>query len=359
MDARTEAALAFCLPEGELTLTPFGNGHINRTFALSIQGQEGRWILQQINSYVFPRPEQVQENIMTVTSYLRDVIAREGGDPERETMRVIPAKDGKTWYRDFEGNWWRVFPLVSGTVSRDLPDTPELFRECGRTFGCFQRRLTNFPAGELHETITRFHDTPNRVRQLEDAVVRNAAGRLKEVEPQLAFCRARYGRTGELVKALERGELPLRVTHNDTKLNNVLLDEATGTGVCVVDLDTVMPGLAAYDFGEGIRTGACTAAEDEQDLSRVSLSMPMYRAFAEGYLSEMGSVMSPAEIRSLPMGAWMMTMENGLRFLADYLNGDVYFHVSREKHNLDRAKVQFRLLECMEENWEEMMAALS
>ena len=359
MDERIRAARAFCLPEGEMTLTPFGNGHINRTFALRIRGQEGHWILQQINSYVFPRPDQVQENILRVTEYLRDIIAREGGDPERETLRVIPGRDGKTWHLDGEGNWWRVFPLVGGTVSRDLPDTPELFQECARTFGCFQRRLTDFPARELHETIARFHDTPNRVRQLEEAAEKNAAGRLESAAKELAFFRARYDRTGALTEALARGELPLRVTHNDTKLNNVLLDADTGKGVCVVDLDTVMPGLAAYDFGEGIRTGACTAAEDERDLEKVSLSLPLVRAFAAGYLSEMESVMSEAEIHSLPLGAWMMTLENGLRFLADYLNGDVYFHVARENHNLDRCRVQMRLLEAMEAHWEEMNAAVA
>ena len=352
------AARAFALPEGALTLKPFGNGHINRTYEITAEGSPGRYILQRINQYVFHHPDQVQENILAVTSHLREKILREGGDPERGTLRVIPAADGKPYYLDAEGNWWRVFPFVEGTCSRDLPDTPELFEECGRAFGLFQRRLEDFPAASLHETIPHFHDTPRRLEHLEEAARKDVMGRLSEAREELDFCLRRAEWTGKLTDGLREGRLPLRVTHNDTKLNNVLLDQATGEAVCVVDLDTVMPGLMAYDYGEAIRTGASTAPEDEPDLRKIGLSLPLVRAYTRGFLGELGGIVSEEEKKSLPWGARMMTLENGMRFLTDYLEGDPYFAVHRPRHNLERARAQLTLLGKMEEHWEEMLAAL-
>ena len=218
--------------------------------------------------------------------------------------------------------------------------------------------MGGFPAQELVESIPDFHNTPARYQQLMDAVKNDAAGRLAQVEAELAFCMAREKDTHALLDALTAGEIPLRVTHNDTKLNNVLLDAETGRGVCVIDLDTVMPGLAAYDFGDSIRFGANTAAEDETDLTKVQFSMPMYEAFVRGFLSEAGSVMGEREKELQPMGAKLMTLECGMRFLADYLNGDKYFRVHREGHNLDRARTQFELVRHMEENWDEMLAVV-
>ena len=352
------AVRAFALPEGDIRVEAHGNGHINRTYKVFVGGTKQAYILQWINQYVFHQPDQVQENILAVTNHLRDRIREEGGDPDRETLRVIPAKDGKPWYLDGEQNWWRIFPFVEGTYSQDLPDTPAVFEKCGSAFGKFQRRLDDFPAESLHETIPNFHNTPWRVEQLEEAARKNAAGRLNEVREELDFCLKRTEWTGRLTDGLKDGSLALRVTHNDTKLNNVLLDERTEEAICVVDLDTVMPGLIAYDYGEAIRTGACTAPEDERDLHRIDFSLPLVRAYTRGFLRETGEHLSEAEIRSLPWGARMMTLENGMRFLTDYLDGDHYFAIHRPKHNLERARAQLTLLKRMEERWEELLGAL-
>ena len=247
-----------------------------------------------------------------------------------------------------------MYLFIEDTISRDLPDTPELFELSGEAFGKFQRQMGAFPADSLHETIHDFHNTPARYRQLQDAIARNEAGRLGEVQAEIDFCRKYEREVHTLLDALKNGEIPLRVTHNDTKLNNVLLDSETGRGVCVIDLDTVMPGLAAYDFGDSIRFGASTAAEDEPDLSRVQLSLTMFEAFTRGFLKEAGQALNAREIELLPMGAKLMTLECGMRFLADYLNGDKYFRVHREGHNLDRARTQFELVRHMEENRAQM-----
>lgn len=352
------AVRAFELPEGDIQAEMHGNGHINRTYQVTIAGDSRRYILQWINQHVFHHPDQVQKNILAVTSHLRAKILADGGDPERETLRVIMAKDGKPYYHDGKGNWWRVFPYIANTSSRDLPDTTALFEECGRAFGRFQRRLNDFPAASLYETIPNFHNTPWRLEQLENAARKDSEGRLKDVKEELAFCLKRAEWTGKLTEGLAAGTLPLRVTHNDTKLNNVLLDRETGRAICVVDLDTVMPGLMAYDYGEAIRTGASLAPEDERDLSRVQLSMDLVKAYTRGFLAETGSEMGEAEIRSLPWGARMMALENGMRFLTDDLEGDQYFAIHRKRHNLDRARAQLTLVKRMEERWDEMLGAL-
>ena len=357
MESKTiEMARRFALPQGEITAEPYGNGHINDTLCVCMKTQEGtrRYIMQRVNRYVFKRPEDVIANIARVTEYLRGIIAAEGGDPARETLTLVPTADGKLFAYDEDGELWRMYLFIEGTISRDLPDTPELFALSGAAFGRFQRQMGGFPAASLVESIPDFHNTPARYAQLMDAVARNEAGRLGEVGEELAFCRRYEREVHTLLDALAAGEIPLRVTHNDTKLNNVLLDAQTGRGVCVIDLDTVMPGLAAYDFGDSIRFGANTAEEDERDLSKVSLSLPMFEAFARGFLGEAGQVMGRREIELLPMGAKLMTLECGMRFLADYLNGDKYFRIHRPGHNLDRARTQFALVRSMEENWDAM-----
>ena len=357
MESKTiEMARRFALPQGDVTAEPYGNGHINDTHCVCVKTQEGtrRYIMQRVNRYVFKKPEDVIANIARVTEYLCGVIAAEGGDPKRETLTLVPTVDGGLFAYDEEGELWRMYLFIEGTISRDLPDTPELFALSGAAFGRFQRQMGGFPAASLVESIPDFHNTPARYAQLMDAVARNEAGRLGEVGEELAFCRRYEREVHTLLDALAAGEIPLRVTHNDTKLNNVLLDAQTGRGVCVIDLDTVMPGLAAYDFGDSIRFGANTAEEDERDLSKVSLSLPMFEAFARGFLSEAGQVMGRREIELLPMGAKLMTLECGMRFLADYLNGDKYFRIHRPGHNLDRARTQFALVRSMEENWDAM-----
>ena len=344
--------IQFDIPDGAWTAEPYGNGHINDTYRVTTG--EKRFILQRVNSYVFPKPEDVIENIERVTAFLKAQIAREGGDPERETLTLVKTHRGEYFAYDAEGGLWRMYLFIEDTISRDLPDTPELFELSGEAFGKFQRQMGAFPADSLHETIHDFHNTPARYRQLQDAIARNEAGRLGEVQAEIDFCRKYEREVHILLDALKNGEIPLRVTHNDTKLNNVLLDSETGRGVCVIDLDTVMPGLAAYDFGDSIRFGASTAAEDEPDLSRVQLSLTMFEAFTRGFLKEAGQALNAREIELLPMGAKLMTLECGMRFLADYLNGDKYFRVHREGHNLDRARTQFELVRHMEENRAQM-----
>jgi len=349
---------AFSLPEGVPEIVPFGNGHINNTFRVTYPGSETSYILQGINSYVFTRPREVMENIARITDYLREKVLSENGDIDRETLRLVPARSGDCCAEDADGQIWRVFLFVQDIFSPQLPDSLKILEECGRAFGIFTRRLKDYPAATLHETIRAFHDTPSRLRQLEDAAARDACGRLKDVAEEMAFARAREADTHLLVDACTAGRLPLRVTHNDTKVNNVLLDSQTGRAVCVVDLDTVMPGLLAYDFGDAVRVGACSAEEDEQDLSKIHLEMPKYSAFARGFLSELKGELSREEVLSLAVGARLMTLENGLRFLADHLNGDVYFKIHRPGQNLDRARAQFALVKDMELHQQEMADAL-
>ncbi len=351
----------FMLPQGEIEAAPYGNGHINDTLCVIVHADGGdrRYILQRVNSYVFPKPIEVIENIEKVTAYLGAIIEAEGGDPLRETLTLVETRDGRHYTLAEDGELWRMYLFIEGTKSVDLPDTEALFALSGRAFGKFQQQLGGFDASKLHETIVDFHNTPARYRQLEDAIARNEAGRLEQVQEEIAFCKGYAREVHALADAMAAGEIPLRVTHNDTKLNNVLLDEKTGEGVCVIDLDTVMPGLAAYDFGDSIRTGANTAAEDETDLDKVQFSLPMFKAFAEGFLAEAGAALNAREKELLPMGAKLMTLECGMRFLADHLNGDKYFKVHRENHNLDRARTQFTLVRRMEEKWDEMQRIIS
>ena len=344
----------FDLPEGAKTAAPFGNGHINSTFLITIEGVPEKYILQRINSYVFVRPKEVMENMIHITEYLQDRIREEGGDPDRETIRLVRSVSGEPWVEDEEGEIWRVMLCVPDTESPQLPDDPVILEECGKAFGCFTRRLKDYPAASLYETIHAFHDTPARLRQLEDAAKADSCDRLKDVAEEMAFAREREAEAHILTDAYAAGKLPLRVTHNDTKVNNVLLDRETGKAVCVVDLDTVMPGLLAYDFGDAIRVGACSAEEDERDLSIIHLELLKFKAFARGFLKELKGTLSEEELLSLEAGARLMTFENGMRFLADHLNGDKYFKIHRPGQNLDRARAQFALLADMERHQKEM-----
>ena len=338
---------------------PFGGGHINDTYLFSRECDCGaQYVLQRINKNAFPNPEHVMDNMLRVTEYLRDRIIERGGDPVRETLKLLKTRDGKFFAIDRNGDYWRSYSFVSDSVSYDRCDDANIFCESGHAFGKFMSMLDGFDAASLHETIVQFHDTPKRFRDFHNAVESNAAGRADGVRDLIEKALAYEAFADTLTGALGRGELPLRVTHNDTKLNNVLIDENTGHAVCVIDLDTVMPGLCAYDFGDAIRYGANTAAEDEKDLDKVHLSMPLYRAYAEGYLSEVRDALSENEVDSLPVGAKMMTLENGIRFLGDYLNGDIYFKTEYPEHNLVRAKTQFRLLEEMDAHCDEMLSCV-
>lgn len=345
-------AFAFDRPAGEAER--FGAGHINDTFAVWAADRSKRWILQRINTDTFTDPAGLMENVTGVTAYLRRQIIERGGDPDRETLNVIPTLDGKAYYTDTEGGAWRAYIFVEGTVCLQKVENERDFYTAAETFGNFQNQLAGYPAATLHETIARFHDTPNRYANFEKALAADVMGRAKDVGPEIAFIRAREADCRVLVDQLAAGVLPLRVTHNDTKLNNVLIDQETGKGICVIDLDTVMPGLSAYDFGDSIRFGANDCAEDEPDQSKVHFSLHLYKVFAEGYLAAAGSAMTEAERRSLPWGAKLMTLECGIRFLTDYLEGDHYFKISRPDQNLDRARTQFTLVQGMEREFDAM-----
>lgn len=346
-----------------LAIERYGCGHINDTFLVTTRKEtstrERHYILQRISSAAFHEPTKVMENIAGVTEYLKKIIQNRGGDPDRETLIVIPARDGKNYIMDGDNHCWRMYMFVENSMTCQQAENEDVFRESGRAFGAFQRDLAQYPADTLHETIPHFHDTPSRFRALEEAIRQDRAGRAKNVQDEIAFALARKEKTSGLMDRLQKGELPLRVTHNDTKLNNVLLDADTSKALCVVDLDTVMPGLCAYDFGDAIRFGANTAAEDESDPEKIHFSLAMFRAYCEGYLGEVGGMLTPEEIRTLPLGAWMMTYEVGIRFLTDYLNGDVYFHVAYPEHNLVRARNQFTLLRDMERQEAEMQAVVA
>ena len=339
----------------------YGSGHINDTFCVHTQPGEGpcrRFILQRISAAAFHHPDQVMANIASVTAFLRRAIAEAGGDPSRETMTVLPSRDGKSFYSDSEGGAWRVYPFIENTVCLQAAETPELFAASARTFGRFQRMLKDYPADTLYETIPRFHDTEDRLAKLKAAVEADVMGRVKDVQPELDFVRKREADCSVALQALREGRLPLRVTHNDTKLNNVLIDRDSGEGICVIDLDTVMPGLSINDFGDSIRFGANHSTEDERDLSKVNFDLSLYEVYTQGFLEGAGGALTPAELDYLPWGAKLMTLECGIRFLTDYLEGDHYFRIHREGQNLDRCRTQFKLVADMEAQWEAMKAVV-
>ena len=333
----------------------YGEGHINDTFVVWREDHSKRFILQRINTDTFTDPVGLMENVCSVTRHLRAKILAEGGDPARETLNVIPTLSGSTCYLDADGCAWRAYDFVEDTICLQQVGSEADFRTVAETLGKFQNQLEDYPASTLHETIARFHDTPNRYSNFEKALAADALGRAKNITSEIEFIHAREQDCHVLLDQLAAGEIPLRVTHNDTKINNVLIDAATGKGICVIDLDTVMPGLSAYDFGDSIRTGANDCAEDEPDQSKVHFDLHLYEVFAKGYLSTAGASMSMAEKKSLAWGARLMTLECGIRFLTDYLEGDHYFRIARPDHNLDRARTQFTLVRQMEEVFDQML----
>ena len=344
--------------EGELIETkPYGNGHINDTFLLTYEVEEMgtiNVILQRMNKSIFPDPVGLMENVQGVTEFLKKKIESAGGDPYRETLTVIPARDGKVYYQDEQGEFWRAYVYIFDTVCYDLPENKEMFYGSAYTFGRFQKMLADYPAETLHETIANFHNTKVRFATFKKAVEEDVMGRAKGVQDEIRFVLEREEVANYFTDLMEKGELPLRVTHNDTKLNNILMDAKTGKGLCVIDLDTVMPGLAMNDFGDAIRFGASTAAEDESDLSKVSCDMELFETYVKGFLEGCDGGLTAKEIELLPMGAKVMTYECGMRFLTDYLQGDTYFKIHREGHNLDRCRTQFKLVADMEEKWKQM-----
>jgi Ser/Thr protein kinase RdoA (MazF antagonist) len=323
----------------------YGNGHIHDTYLVTVDcgGTAVRFILQRLNTRVFPRTRELMENVERVTAHLSGLV-EPGPDRERRALHLIPTREGADWHVDGEGSWWRMYQFVEGARSVEQVQSPAQCFEAGRAFGRFQKELSGMAGPRLHETIPYFHHTPRRFAALEDAIAADVAGRARFAGPEIAFAMARKGMVSRLLEA----GLPERVTHNDTKINNVLLDDVTGEGVCVIDLDTVMPGLAPYDFGDMVRTATNPAAEDERDLDRVFSRFDYFEALVRGYLDSAGGFLTREEKELLAFSGRLITFEIAIRFLTDYLCGDTYFKVHREGHNLDRTRTQFRLVESIE-----------
>lgn len=346
--------------EGHLAhMEPWGNGHINDTFLLTYEiGKMGyiRVILQRINKTVFPKPEEVMENVVNVTNHLHKKILENGGNPYRETLNVIPTKDDMPYYKETENDYWRAMMFITDATSYDVAESPEDFYQSALAFGKFQSLLADFPAEDLHETIENFHNTKNRFKNFKKAVEEDIAGRAEFVKEEIQFVLDHEKDASYFTDMIEKHEVPIRVTHNDTKLNNIMIDNNTHQGICVIDLDTTMPGLAMYDFGDSIRFGASTGEEDERDLSKVSCSMELFEAYTKGFIEGCNGKLTDKEIELLPMGAKVITYECGMRFLTDYLQNDVYFKTSRKEQNLDRARTQFKLVADMEKKWNQMQS---
>lgn len=347
-----EAVFHFLLDGKPVSCQRYGCGHINRTYLVKTDAGR-RYIFQRINSLVFPDIKGLMENIAAVTGFLAARV-----EEPRGSLRLVPALDGAWVWVDGEGESWRVYDFIEDSLCLQQPERPEDLYESAVAFGCFQNQLSDFPADTLHETIKDFHNTPDRYRKFHLALEADALGRAAGVREEIDFVLKREAAAGALQALREDGSLPLRVTHNDTKLNNVMLDAKTRKALCVIDLDTVMPGLAAYDFGDSIRFGAATAAEDEKNLDKMGLDMSLYETYARGYLHSCRSL-TALEKETLPLGAKLMTLECGLRFLTDYLEGDRYFAIARPEHNLDRARTQFRLVADMEKKWDGMRALIA
>lgn len=336
---------------------PYGSGHINDTYLLTFEIAEMgtiKVILQRMNKNIFTKPIELMENILNVTSYLHKKIIENGGDPDRETLNVIRTVDNMPYFVDSEGEYWRSYKFITDATSYDQVESPEDFYQSAVAFGNFQRLLAEYPAETLHETIEGFHDTKARFQVFKKAVEDDVCGRAASVQKEIQFVLEHEHLANVFADLLEKKEIPLRVTHNDTKLNNIMIDNKTRKGICVIDLDTVMPGLAMNDFGDSIRFGASTATEDEQDLSKVSCDMELFDLYAKGFIEGCGGKLTEKEIDLMPTGAMVMTFECGMRFLTDYLQGDTYFKIHRENHNLDRCRTQFKLVKDMEAKWDTM-----
>jgi len=335
---------------------PYGSGHIHDTYLVRTSGPDGKeYIFQRFNSNVFRDVQKVQENISRVTNHLRNKIAAiPGSDPDRETLTIIPARDGRLWVTGPDGNPWRVFLFIPRHKSYDRVGSPERAGEGGRMVGRFQALLSDLGDPPLHETIPFFHNSEKRLETLYTKVREDCAGRVKSVLNELAFVDERAGKMTKIQSLGREGKIPVRITHNDTKFNNILFDEQTGKALCIIDLDTVMPGHIHYDFGDAIRTAANKGAEDDADLSKVEIDMGIFRAYTLGYLSEIKRYLNETEIEYLPFAPLVITFIQGVRFLTDFIDGDKYYKISHDMHNLQRARAQFKLVQSMEKHFGEM-----
>lgn len=344
------------------------SGHINKTYAVTYktkENEEKKYILQYVNTNVFPNLPELMTNIKKITKYMNEKALEKGESIDRLTLKMIDTLDDNP--NSIYNQNWRMEEFIDNTKTYLTTESTEILTEAGKAAGKFQKHLDGFPAEELYEIIPKFHYTPNRVNQLKEALSNEEnktkrSERFKIAKEAIEFLtdENRINKTNIITNKLQSKEIPLRVTHNDTKLSNILFDKDTDKAVCLIDLDTVMPGALVYDFGEGLRTGITTAKEDEQDVSKIYADIDRFEAFTKGFLSEVKDIITEEEIKLLPLGLWMMTYENAIRFLTDYLNGDVYFSVNKdiENHNLIRAKTQMELLKQIEEKEDEMKGVI-
>jgi aminoglycoside phosphotransferase (APT) family kinase protein len=335
---------------------PYGSGHINDTFkvVLNMAGRPVDYLLQRINHNIFKNPRAVMDNIVRVTNHVQSRLAEAGvADVSRRSLCVVLTRDAQPCHQDKDGNWWRMYLFIEGARTYDTIENDKQAFAAAKAYAQFQNVLADLPQPRLHETIPNFHNTPIRLQTLQKAIKEDVCNRAAEARAEIEFVEKRIPLCGRLLDRHAKGEIPERITHNDTKINNVMLDDTTGEGVCVIDLDTVMPGLALYDFGDMVRTATAAAAEDERDLSKVRMRMELFKAIAGGYLSEAG-FLKPVEREELAFSARLITQMIGMRFLTDYLQGDVYFKIKRPGHNLDRCRTQFKMVQSMESQQDEM-----
>lgn len=353
----TDIVKNFLPNETVLSCKPIGNGHINSTYMIITD--KNKYSMQEINTSIFSNVEGLMSNIDKVTEHIKKKAIARGDDPHRATLNFLSnAQTGKA-YAFSENHAYRMYEYIDDVFTIEKMENPENFYSAGLGFGAFAKELSDFDAGQLVETIVNFHNTSSRYRDFKKAIEFNYKNRLADIKNEVSFVKSRKDFMSLFVNKLENGDLPLRVTHNDTKINNILFDEKTGAPAVVIDLDTVMPGSYLYDFGDAIRSGATHAAEDEQDLSLVDFDLNLYEQFTKGYLEACGDSLTPMEIKMLPYASIMLTLECGMRFLTDHLNGDTYFKVHRENHNLDRARTQFKLVDEMEKHIDDMTAIIN
>lgn len=349
-----DAGNAFAFAATPVSYKRCNSGHINDTYFINCGEGNPTYILNKVNTSIFTKPDELMSNLIGVCTHVAKKIKEAGGNVYREVRNLIPAKNGGYYYIDPEGNYWRAFLEVENVVAHDNADSNELLYNSGVAFGKFFNQLSDYPVDTLFETIPDFHNTVKRMEALKSAVEKDIAGRASEVKSEIDFALSKVGCCSYILDGLASGKFKLCVTHNDTKLNNVLMDADTNEGVCIIDLDTVMPGSVLYDFGDGIRFGASSAAEDETDLEKVYIDLDKFEAFTSGFLRELRCAMTEDEVLALPMGAYLMTLEVGIRFLADYLNGDIYYHIDYPEHNRDRARNQLKLIYDMDSKMEAM-----
>lgn len=349
-----EIVKAFAIDGSFKAYSDYGDGHINDTYALTFKQNSNmrRYILQRMNENVFPNIDRLMNNVVKVCDFLKELAVKRGEDPERKSLNIIQTRDGKNYYTDNKGNKWRCMLLIENTEAYQIAVDTAVFEATGRAFGEFINNLQDFPVHELEVVIPNFHNTTSRFRTFVKTVKQNPQKRRRYCREEINFALTREDRCSRIVDMLASGEMPLRVTHNDTKINNILMDANTGDAVCVIDLDTIMPGSIVYDYGDGIRSGCNTALEDEKDLNKVHFNIEMFEFFTKGFMEGMGDSLTEIEKDNLVYGAIIITFECGLRFLTDYLDGDKYFKTSYGNHNLVRARTQFKLVGEMEENIE-------